>query len=85
MFINTILRWKPAAWEKAPILCRIFGHRVEGVCGLPYFRQKFKAVDNLNTFHVTLTCECDRCGAVSDVGHIHHRSKSSILGRPIPE
>jgi hypothetical protein len=81
------LRWATAPHEKAPLLCRLFGHHWEGgwFGDRPYFRQEFKAIDNLNTFHVKLTCECDRCGATTPVGYTHHRSKSSIIGRPYPE
>ncbi len=84
---KVVLRWRPGPWEKVPLMCRIFGHKwVDGWFGdRPYFRQAFNAIDNLNTFHIRLSCECDRCGAQGDVGYIHHRSKSEILGRPYPE
>lgn len=72
--MSVVLKWPVQKWEtKAKLWCKLFGHRWEsGWYGdRPYLKPKGGPVDNLNTHHPRLTCECWHCGTVSTIAYIH--------------
>lgn len=78
--MSVTLRWKAMPWHKN-LWCRLFGHVWKsGWYGdKPYLRQTYKALSNLNTLHLKLECDCDRCGESHEVGYTHHREKETFL------
>lgn len=75
--MSVALRWKATRWDKgASIMCRLFGHIWEGgwYGDRPYFRPLALPgnIDGIGREHVTLTCQCMRCGYRGHVGYVHN-------------
>lgn len=70
---KVILRWPARKWEKAPLMCRLFGHiwRDGWFGDRPYLRPSAGPVDNIGRHHVSLSCKCDRCGRKSTIAYVH--------------
>lgn len=74
------VRVSTESWERAPLVCRLFGHKITGYAGsTPYGRRAlFSECDGLNTYHLTVQCQCDRCGRYVSVVKVHAKTKDAI-------
>jgi hypothetical protein len=74
--MSMALHWPARKWEKAPLLCRWFGHVWNsGWWGdKPYLQPSNLPgyTDGIGARHVDLQCRCDRCGQMLTVAHVHN-------------
>lgn len=75
------LYWSPRKWEKAPLMCRIFGHYwPDGWYGSePYFTIKGGTVDGINEHHLYLYCKCWRCEETIHIANIHESAIKKVI------
>lgn len=69
--MKVALRWRANRWEKAPLLCRIFGHVwYEGWWSShPYMKTTLAPVDHNGVRAMRIECKCWRCDVRSTIGH----------------
>lgn len=74
--MTAMLRWKASKWEKAPLMCRLFGHVWErGWWGdTPYLRAKNLPgyEDGIGRRHIDLVCKCSRCDTQTTMARVHN-------------
>lgn len=71
--MSVVLRWPAKKWEKAPLMCRLFGHVwTAGWWGsAPYLRMYGGRKDGIGRSHYQLDCRCFRCDKKSTVAYTH--------------
>lgn len=53
-------------------LCKLFGHKISNhKPWYRYFRAQRGEIDGIGRQHISLYCECDRCGQTINFGMIH--------------
>lgn len=81
---NVSLCWSVKKGEKAPLMCRLFGHLwSSGWRGdIPYLKANNLPgrLDGTGRRHVDLRCECDRCGKSAIIAQFHNQE---IIPRPL--